>query len=387
MRGFLKSSARWLRAGWFWPLVLLALPNCGLSTEVPPGNPPAFKGGPEPRSSAVMCDIPKVPDPASNGCASSTEIGAGISTEHAAVALAQGEHSSIALDFSAAALAACSGGPKKTQLQGQFPDGSFVCLNCGTQMPAPYPDGNAACVAKCTDLVNSTESEPPGGAQVFCLQNAHVSTNFDKNTCFTNACSSNGTPNANFVDPRRAQEPVIWVEQNGTMGGSSGDNVSRTAGRSGNFDAGAFSKQPIAHGDAWVEFQVSDNTKAYAVGFSEKPGDHETLEDIPFALVLQPDATAIGKVYIFENGVQVGDDHGTYTTGDRFRVHIVEKTDGSKTATLFAAKLNGPCTVGTICSETKIDSLAASPAYPFQVDVSLVDPGAILQNVTMVRIQ
>jgi hypothetical protein len=378
MRDFLNSTGLWLRAAWFWPLVLVVLPNCSLSSEVPPDT---FKGGAQPQSSAIMCDIPQVPDPASNGCASSTEIGNGIALAHAAVALAQGEHKNIALDFSAAAIAACGGGPKKTVFQGQFPDGLTVCLNCGTQMPAPYPDGNAACMAKCIDLVKfNTES-----ALAFCQLNAHVSTNFDKSTCFSNACSSNGTANTNFADPRRNQEPVIWIEQNGTSGGSSGNNISRTAGRSGNFDAGAYSKQSVTHGDAWVEFEVSDNTKAYAVGFSEKPADHETLEDIPFALGLNAD----GTLTIFQaGGVQLTGNFGTYTTSDRFRVHIVEKTDGSNTATLSATRLNGPCTVGTVCSETTIATLTAtSPAYPFQVDVSLVDPGATLTKVTMVRIQ
>ena len=393
MRDLLKSSRHWLRAGWLVPVVLLALPNCGLPSgdggtggtggEGGGSKPPkTFQGGPEPRSSAVMCDIPKMPDPASNGCATSADIANGMSTGHAAVALNQGESKYVSLDYSSSALAACSGSPKKANFSDKFPDGTTVCLNCGTQIPATYSDGNAACVAMCTDMVAPT---PTPEVKAFCAANAHVSTNFDKNVCYTNACSSSGTANTSFVDPRRKQEPVIWVEQNGTNGGSSGNNIQRTAGRSGSFDAGAYSQQSITRGDGWVEFQVSDNTKQYAVGFSGTPANHETLQDFVYALGLNADGTLV----VYEGGgFQPAGTVGTYMATDRFRVHVVEKTDGSNTATLSVTKLNGSCTDGTICGETPIATLTgSSPAYPFQVDVSLVDPGAILTNVTMVRIQ
>src|SRR5262245_57943319 len=111
MRDFLRSSGRRVRAGWFWPLVLLALLNCILDTRgtgAGGGGGPtvAFDGGPDPRSSAVMCDIPM---PLSNTCADATSIGIGISTSRAAIALAQGETSSISLDFSTNAISQCGG--------------------------------------------------------------------------------------------------------------------------------------------------------------------------------------------------------------------------------------------------------------------------------------
>ena len=65
MRSFVKSIGPRARAGWFLPLLLLALPNCALQVGGLT-NPDAFDGGPQPESSAIMCDIPKAPDPGSS---------------------------------------------------------------------------------------------------------------------------------------------------------------------------------------------------------------------------------------------------------------------------------------------------------------------------------
>ena len=86
MHELLKRSGRWLSVGWFWPLALLALPNCALPVGGI-GPDVQFDPGPEPRTSAIMCDIPQVPTTVPN-CASPTDIGYGISFAHAAVALA-----------------------------------------------------------------------------------------------------------------------------------------------------------------------------------------------------------------------------------------------------------------------------------------------------------
>ena len=270
----------------FLPLVLLVVPNCALQTGGLPSDN-VLDPGPGPLTSAIMCDIPKVPDPGSDGCATSIETGLGMSDAHAAVALAQGEQSSIALDLSAAAEAACFGFPKKVEYRGPFPDGYAVCLNCGAQIPAHYADANAVCVAQCIDLVNQEDGpEPPGGAEAFCQANAHVSTNFDKNSCFDNACSGGGTLRPDFVDPRRAQEPVKWTDLIGTS--ASGNSLTRTAPTNGIADAGAASEQTITHGDAWVEFEAGENDAGHFIGLSLDVGKDldPSQADIAFGIRL-----------------------------------------------------------------------------------------------------
>ena len=416
MRDFLRSTGGPVWMGLFWPLVLLALSgglltvlsSCALQAGGLPGLPSAFDGGPEPRTSAVMCDIPKVPSPGSNDCANSTETGFGMSMSRAAVALVQGESSSLALDVSPAATNACGGFPRKIEFQGAFPDGYAVCLNCGTQMPVPYKDANDVCVAQCIDLINHGDGpEPEGGAESFCQLNARVSTNFDKTTCFENACSSGGTLLPNFVDPRRTQEPVKWVDLIGTT--PTGNTLTRTLPTSNpvNFDAGAASDQLIMKGDAWVEFEAAENNQGHAVGLSAVPvlpggvpvdGD-PSLKDIDFAIVLRTD----GNVYIFEGGTKiigpgVNGSIGTYNAGDRFRVRVTDNNDLlPHTATITYTRLTAPCTPappGTappgvlVCPEIQIGSqTASSPTYPLRVDASLNQAGATLTNVTLVRIK
>ena len=157
MRDVLKSSGRRLRGGWFWRLVLLALPACGLITS---GTGPAFDPGSGPRTGLVMCDIPKVPEERSNPCATEADLNVGIPLAEAAIALRNGKSSTIGLglDFSKP----CNGMPRKTLFHGPFPDGLAVCLNCGTQIPAVYADANAVCVAKCKDLLLRPSTVPGG---------------------------------------------------------------------------------------------------------------------------------------------------------------------------------------------------------------------------------
>jgi hypothetical protein len=390
MRESLKSSARGLLAGWFWPLVLLALPNCGLQNPgwVPPAK--EFDAGPQPHTSAIMCDLPKYS--ATTVCATSADVGSGISMSDAAVALVEGRSSTFALDYSKSATQACGGLPQKIDMYGKYPDGYAVCLNCGTQIPAKYGDPNAVCLAVCTDMITgATEGGPNGGSKAYCQPLAHISTNFDDHACYDNACGSGGALATGFVDPRRTQEPVKWVEQNGASGGSSGNSIARTAARSGNFDAGGFSAQTVSKGDGWVEFEVSDNTKAYTVGLStgETDGD-ETQTDIGFGILLAAD----GRVYVLDKGLQltgsdVSGSFGTYAAGERFRVKFKDKNDGSSEAAFTAVRIVGTCTPGTVCTETAIsgEGVSPSPTYPLRVDVSLVDPGATVANATLVRIQ
>jgi hypothetical protein len=289
------------------------------------------------------------------------------------------------LDFSAAATNACNGLPKKAAMQGPFPDGMTVCLNCGQVLPTKYHgDANEACVAKCVDLVNQSEVEPPGGSQTWCQANAKVSTNFDKHTCFANACTSGGTADMTFKDPRREQELVKWIDLGGDATLSQND-LSKLTGVPGNFDSGGASDQTIAHGDAWVEFSAKENNVSHVLGVSHDNGTDTdpSLADIGFAISLNFD----NNVYVLENGAAViNGPLGTYAPGDRFRIRIKDNNDG--TATISYTRLNGQCVVGTICNETTIATQTQpSPKYPLRIDASFREPGATISNPTMVRIQ
>jgi hypothetical protein len=381
MPASLKSSRRRLRIGWFaWPLALLALPNCILETGGL-GIPPTFQGGPEPQSDAIMCDIPKVPGP-DGDCANSTETGFGLPLERAAVALAQGQSQSLALDFSDEATTACGGSPRKVEFYGPFPDGYTVCLNCGTQMPVPYATATAACIAKCIDLVEYGEFEPPGGATKYCQDNAKVSTNFDDNTCFDDVCSSGGTLKPDFKDPRREQESVKWVD---VIGAADADNdLTRNTPPSGDFDAGATSDQKIGHGDAWVEFEAGQADTGHVVGLSTDAGAdaNPAIEDVAFGIRLR----GSGEFSIVESGIDVSAILGNYVAGERFRVRVTDNRDG--TATISYTRLIGACTPGTVCNEVQIGSqTAASPSYPLRAYARLAGDGSSVLNVTLVRIK
>jgi hypothetical protein len=381
MRGFLKSSPRWVHAGWLLPLVLLALPNCMLNSEGLGVGDVAFDPGTEPRTEAVMCDIPIVPPPGDN-CATPTEIGFGIPLMSAATALAQSQSNSLALDFSESSVTTC-GGPKKVEFHGPYPDGLTVCLNC-SQTIAKYVDPQGVCVAKCVDLTNKGEFEAPGGAQAWCEANAKVSTNVNQ-VCFTNACSDGGTPILPLDDPRRPQEPLKWTDPIGTAV-ANGNNVSKVGGLdNGTLESGATSEQVITHGDAWIEFQAAEDYKSHVLGIKTDngTGTADNLSDIAFALSLNND----GHVYVLENGATyVSSSFGEYDAGDRFRVKIKDNNNG--TASISYWKLNGPCADGTVCNETQLAvQTEPSPSYPLLVRAQFREPDATLANVTMVYIR
>jgi len=254
---------------------------------------------------------------------------------------------------------------------------------------AHFADANAACVAQCVDLVKHVgDVEPAEGAQTFCEKNAHVSTNFDKHSCFAGACSNGGSPNSGFVDPRRAQELVKWTDLLGQATSQDNDlsKLTGVGGPADPFDSGAASDQRINHGDAWVEFSAKELGVSHVLGLSHDNGGMDsdpTLADMGFAISLNYD----GNVYVIENGASyVSPVLATYAPGDRFRIRVKDNNDG--TATISYTRLNGVCKPGTICDETTIATqTSASPKYPLRLGASFREPGSTLSNVTMVRIQ
>jgi hypothetical protein len=395
MHDLLNSTIRRLKTGWFWPLVLLALPNCSLETG---GLGPALilNRGPLPHGDAVMCDIEKFQG-VTRRCASPQDLALGISLPSAAEALVFGQRSSIGLDFSPAATAACSGLPQAIDFQGSFPDGVAVCINCTAAIPALEADATAVCVAQCQDDINYGEPPKPADPVAFCTANAHPSTNFPKTGCFNGACSDGGTLRPDFADPRRTPEPVVWDDfmPNTTPTGT-GNSLMKTAGSNTTFDAGAVSDQWISRGDAYVEAEASENNLSHVFGLALVPGGctmpaacHDTdpsIADINFAISLNID----GRFYIIEGGSLVaGPDlnqsFGTYNAGERFRVKVTDKHDG--TATITYSRVNGACVPGNPCPDTEFYTHVGSAGYPLRVDTSFRELNATLANVTIVRIQ
>jgi hypothetical protein len=388
--GVRRFASRW----WFWALALMVLPNCTLdrsgiccSTFVRPG--------PLPHSDAIMCDIEKFQGP-TRRCATPDDLAMGIPLANAAEALVSGQTSNVGLDFSAAAQAACGAGiPQAIDFQGSFPDGFAVCLNCGSSIPVPHADAPAVCVAQCRDLINSDEGPTPADPMAFCTANARPSTNFPTSGCFENACSEGGTLRADFADPRRIQEPVIWTDLIGTA--AVGSTLTRTLPTTpaGDLNAGAVSTQWITRGDAFVEFEAGDNTRTKIAGLSQVPGacpfpctdSDPGITNLPFAISLN----FAGRVFVVQNGAvppggtEPDGSWGTYAPSERFRVHVRDNNDGTGTVTY--SRIVGACLPGNPCNEVVFHTAGAAAVYPLRVDTSFREQDGTLANVSIVRIQ
>jgi hypothetical protein len=386
MRDFLKSGGRWLGAGWYWPLILLALPACAFQTNGIQ-NPNAFEPGTAPLTGEVMCDIPKpLFDGVQDDCATAADVADGLPAGSAAINLNTGINKTFALDFSQGSLNKCSGNPTKTQFFGPFPAGLPVCLNCGQQIPTKYADPTAVCVAKCKELMSTGGFEPSEGIDSYCQTKAHISTNFASYMCFDHGCTNGGTPDPSFVDPRRAPEQVKWTDTIGTVatGNTLSRNVATTGTKVEDFNAGAASVQIITKGDAWVEFEANDNMLSQVIGVRESCDDptacadtDPSLNDIGFSIILNNDQ----QMYVIENpGVQVFGPFTMYNAHDRFRVHVTDNSDGTATITYHQV-------MGGVEGPPLFTHTGTNPKYPLRIDASFREYNATLANVTLMRIQ
>lgn len=441
MRVFLMTGARFLRTGWFWAFVLLALPNCALNSqglcesncdgdkkppcegaecqppcEGPdcpcegidcPPEPctkdcppvPEFEPG-DPASDAIVCELPAPLAEGDNGCATAQDVmnATGFSLSEAAIRLATGESKAFAFDWSPGSVQSCGGSlPRKiSYLAGTYPDGAIVCLNCGQKIPAKYANPTEACVAKCKDLINFGGGPFPASGTVadYCQNNARTAVNYDKNICYLGKCTGGGTFIPGFVEPRREPEPVKWLDLNGvtdTVGAQTGTNtLTRNIPSSVPlaFDAGAASAQLIFEGDAWVEFNVTEDATAHALMMRTSPcedphlcGDPDTSANFGIGIDLAGDS----QIYGVENGTFPGP-FGAYVVGDRYRVKISDNHDGK--ATISIAHVTGVCQAGTTnCTEDPpLWQSAVTVAYPIRIDASIRDENATLTNVTVMRI-
>ena len=390
MRDLMKSTLHRVKTGWFWPLVVLVLPNCQFQVNGL-GPIPNLVSGPLPHGDAVMCDIEKYQGP-QRRCATQQDLMTGIALGSAAVALVAGQHSNVALDFSPGATGACNGQPQAIDLSGPFPDGYATCINCGAVIPATYPDATHVCIAECEDLVAAYPmgAPMPPDAVAFCTATAHPSTNFPKTGCFNGACLDAGTLRVDFADPRRNAEPVVWDDERGTS--AAGNSLTKVAPSMGAFDAGAASDQWIFSGDGYVEFEASENNVSHVIGLSLVPmgcmhpadciDNDPSIADINFAVSLNANT----QYYVVENGQLVGSSHGTYMPGQRFRVTVKDQHDG--TYNVEYSILSGACLPGNPCNQMVFATHSNAPAtYPLRVDASFRETAATLANVTIVRIQ
>jgi len=336
MRDLATFNLRRLRTGWFWPLVLLALPNCAFQTGGITGIP-HLDPGPSPQD-AIMCDIEKFQGKDAGGsmdrrCASQQDIANGTALGSAAVALVAGQHNGtgmIGLDYSAAAFNHCgNGNPEAIDFQGLFPDGLPVCVHCGQSKPA---DPVGVCRAQCLDMVLQSDIVP-SDPSAFCDLNGKPSTNFLQFGCFAGACPG-GMFAVGFMDPRREAEKVIWDNPTNVM--ANGNSLTKNGGTNTAFDASATSDQLIFNGDGYVEFEAQENTLSHVIGLSLVPAGCTKSADCPD---MNPDYKDIGfainlnansEYYIFENGAQVMGNYdttgafGMYTANERFRVTVTD---------------------------------------------------------------
>ena len=397
----LKQTVSWSRVAWFWLVVLLVLPNCSLDRRGIGSGTNLYPGS-TPRSSVIFCDIERN---AGRHCASPEELATGIPLTAAAVALVTGQSSNIGIDKSADALTRCPDGEAVT-FQGPFPRGTNACLNCnviepGSPPPTPlYADVNVACVKKCEDVFSPDGPVVPAPAAVvtFCEAHARASTNFPINGCFEDACTTDGALRADFVDPRRNPEAVVWADLIGVS--AAANSLTRTAvttgGGTADFNAGASTAQDqwAYRGDTYVEFSASEIDKSHVIGLTTgcaslpcPPDADPSLSDIAFSISLNSD----GRFYILEGGAVVaGPDlntsWGTYSVGQRFRVTAKQNADG--TASIAYSRIIGVCTAGSPCAETVFNQhVGPGVSYPLRVDASFREQGATLSDVRIVRIK
>lgn len=389
MRDVLTSTLRRVQPGLLWPLVLLALPTCSRQPVFVGDN---LKPGPMPHGDAVMCDIEKYQG-AQRRCATAGDVSNGIPLTFAAIALVTGQQKKIGLDYSSAARAHCGpGNPEAIDFQDMYPDGLGVCINCAAAIPALETDATAVCVAECQDITPPNGEGPaPPDPKAFCAANAHPSTNFPLTGCFNGACSAAGTfPAVGFADPRRNPEPVIWDDPINTN--PSGNSLTKNAGMNTAFDAGAVSDQWVKQGDTFVEAEATENTLSHVFGFQHIDPNcaypctdsNPDTTDIDFAISLDLNRS----YYVLEGGAvqNNGVAYGMYGAGQRFRVTVKNKPDG--TFDVAYSYLVGVCNPGNPCSENVFYTHTnATVKYPLRVDTSFRELNATLKNVTIVRIQ
>ena len=388
-------------------LALLALPGCnwfyGLDeTRIRPN----LDAGNLPRNYAIMCDIEN--RKVARRCATQDEVDSGmfVRQSNAAIALTvrQTGVGNAGLDYSPDALAACGDLPQVVTYLGPYPEGSALCVKYLDVIgpTAPYGDPNDVCRAWCNDLHGNT-----GGGTLaittFCNNHAKASTSFpvsDDQVKFfglggyLGACTGEGglqpdyDTDGPFIDPRRLPEPVPW-DAGSIVGVSVGSDpaistLTRTAPTTGNTDAGAASSQLIKSGDGYLEFTALERNTRRVIGLAigSAPNPAPGVNNIDFAIDLRAD----GTLRVLEGGV-VRFNLASYAAGQIFRIKVTDNHNGQ--ATVSYSTVIGSCVPGAACADPVFYTHTgpAPASYPLHVDAALVNQGATLANVRMVRIR
>jgi hypothetical protein len=394
MRDSLTARIRWLRAVWFWPLALLALPNCTLDRSgICSTCGLNIDPGPVPWNGAVFCDIEK-PGTEGRRCATPEEIGDPNLPRLAqgAIALVKFKNYPSALDYSEAAMTAC-GGPQIVTFEAPFPDGTPICANCASTITS-VAAATSLCIQQCEDVTAPDVGAPADPALVAdCTNRTHLSINAANPTfCFDGACDGLHVVEG-FLTTRRSPEAPVWQNvQNVTITGPDGNTVTKNSGLDNSFDAGAAaaSTHTITTRDGYLEFSAgSDTTHTRVVGLSHGDTDSDSdFATIDYGISLFKE----GCFYVFEGGTQVNGTvetcsaphaFGGYAADDAFRVSVKENLDG--TATISYAKVTGLCTLELECPPFHTSVIPAS--YPLRVDASFREIGGQISNVIVVRIR
>ena len=150
---------------------------------------------------------------------------------------------------------------------------------------------------------------------------------------------------------------MVWTSLTNASVDSSGTVLTKASGCDGCLDAGAVSQQQVSAGDGYVEFTVGEANSFWVAGLSHG-NDGTSIDDIDFAFRFNGG----GWADILERGIYKAGGDTPYTTGDVFRVAVVNgRVQYSKN--------------GTYLTES-----AGQPQYPLLLDVSLGTLGATVRN-------
>jgi hypothetical protein len=158
------------------------------------------------------------------------------------------------------------------------------------------------------------------------------------------------------TDVPPARELAAWATPT-TNVTVTGNNLTKNAGSSADWDGGAVSTRSLASGDGYLEFTVSETTTDRLVGLSTS-GAVPNYRAIDFGI-----RQYYGSIYIIESNGANRNSFGPYVAGDKLRIAI----EGG--------------VVRYYRNNTWLYTSGLTPQFPLKVDACLYDSGATINNV------